>query len=115
VCSFVKFLLVIITSKARVFYLIQAAENLPSTAMEEEAAPMEIFHVDEEEPVEQLENQSVPQDPLQVNDASLTRQEEETVDIPPISIEAEMIVPKVSLLAGAPKRDRPAHVNVRKC
>ena len=114
-CPFFKFVLVIIISKARAFYLFQAAENLPPTAMEEEAAQMEIFHVDEEEPVEQLEDQSVPKDPLQVNDASLTRQEEETVDIPLIPIEAEMIVPKVSIITGAPKRDRPTHVNVRKC
>ncbi len=65
------------------------------TVTEEEAAIMEIFHVDGVEPLGQLEDQSLLQDPPKVKNVSEARKEEELVSISPIPIETESTVPEV--------------------
>lgn len=47
------------------------------------------------EPVEQLANQSPPQDLRKVKNVSEVREDEELVNIPPIPIETESTVPEV--------------------
>jgi len=63
--------------------------------MEEEVTHTEVFHMDAVEPVEQLEDQSLPQHPPIVNNVLLTHKEEESVNIPTIPIKAEATVPIV--------------------